>query len=62
MTVVTGGTDAGIFRIFGEGLRDRATAPSIGVVPSGLVASAETASEPKSGTGLDSSPITPTSS
>jgi hypothetical protein len=37
LTVVTGGTDAGIFRLFGEGLRDRATAPCIGVVPSGLV-------------------------
>jgi SLOG in TRPM, prokaryote/Protein of unknown function (DUF4231) len=37
LTVVTGGTDVGIFRLFGEGLRDRATAPCIGVVPSSLV-------------------------
>ena len=37
LTVVTGGTDAGVFRLFGEGLGDRPKAPCIGVVPSGLV-------------------------
>ena len=56
LTVVTGGTDAGIFRIFGEGLGDRATAPYIGVVPSGLVASGEAGSGPK---GEDRAPLEP---
>ena len=42
LTVVTGGTDAGIFRLFGEGLGDRGAAPCIGVAPAGLVSWAET--------------------
>jgi hypothetical protein len=37
LTVVTGGTDAGIFSIFGQALGDRRTAPCIGVVPGGRV-------------------------
>jgi hypothetical protein len=37
LTVVTGGTDAGIFSIFGQALSDDRTAPCIGVVPEGLV-------------------------
>jgi hypothetical protein len=37
LTVVTGGTDAGIFSILGHAMVDR-SAPVIGVAPSGLVA------------------------
>jgi hypothetical protein len=37
LTVVTGGTDAGIFRLFGAGFADGATAPCIGVAPAELV-------------------------
>jgi SLOG in TRPM, prokaryote len=37
LTVVTGGTDAGIFALFGEALDDDRTAPCVGVVPAGLV-------------------------
>lgn len=33
LTVVTGGTDAGIFSLFGQALGDERTAPCIGVVP-----------------------------
>jgi hypothetical protein len=33
LTVVTGGTDAGVFALFGQALGDDATAPCIGVVP-----------------------------
>ena len=40
LTVVTGGTDAGIFRLFGEALAGRGRAPCIGVVPANLVARA----------------------
>jgi hypothetical protein len=56
LTVVTGGTDAGVFRIFGEALGDRVTAPLIGVVPSRLVASGEAGSDP---TGEDRAPLEP---
>ncbi|MGZ4314451.1 MAG: DUF4231 domain-containing protein [Gaiellaceae bacterium] len=41
LTVVTGGTDAGVFRLFGEGLGRRRRAPCIGVAPAALVAWAE---------------------
>jgi hypothetical protein len=37
LTVVTGGTDAGIFSLFGQALGDDRTAPCIGVVPAGRV-------------------------
>lgn len=37
LTVVTGGTDAGIFAIFGQGVDGHLKAPCVGVVPSGLV-------------------------
>jgi hypothetical protein len=37
LTVVTGGTDAGIFSLFGQALGDGRTAPCIGVVPAGRV-------------------------
>jgi hypothetical protein len=37
ITVVTGGTDAGIFALFGAALDDSRTAPCVGVVPAGLV-------------------------
>jgi SLOG in TRPM, prokaryote len=37
LTVVTGGTDAGIFAIFGQALADQATAPCVGVAPAGAV-------------------------
>lgn len=37
LTVVTGGTDAGIFSLFGQALGDERTAPCIGVVPAGRV-------------------------
>lgn len=37
LTVVTGGTDAGIFAIFGRALAGRATAPCVGVAPVGAV-------------------------
>jgi SLOG in TRPM, prokaryote len=37
LTVVTGGTDAGIFALFGQGLDDERKAPCIGVVPAGRV-------------------------
>jgi SLOG in TRPM, prokaryote len=37
LTVVTGGTDAGIFSLFGQVLNDARTAPCIGVAPSGRV-------------------------
>ena len=33
LTVVTGGTDAGVFALFGQALGDAATAPCVGVVP-----------------------------
>ena len=36
-TVVTGGTDAGIFSLFGQELGDTSTAPCIGVVPAARV-------------------------
>ena len=36
LTVVTGGTDAGVFALFGEALDGR-TAPCVGVAPAGLV-------------------------
>jgi hypothetical protein len=44
LTVLTGATDAGVFRLFGEGLgRDRpGKVPCIGVAPAALVAWAET--------------------
>jgi hypothetical protein len=38
LTVVTGGTDAGIFSLFGQALGDERTAPCVGVVPASLVA------------------------
>lgn len=38
LTVVTGGTDAGVFALFGQALGDAATAPCIGVVPDSRVA------------------------
>jgi hypothetical protein len=44
LTVVTGGTDAGIFSLFGQALGDERTAPCIGVVPAGRVAWPEGAS------------------
>jgi hypothetical protein len=37
LTVVTGGTDAGIFALFGEALDDERTAPCAGVAPAGRV-------------------------
>jgi hypothetical protein len=37
ITVVTGGTDAGIFALFGQALDDSLTAPCIGVVPTGRI-------------------------
>lgn len=37
LTVVTGGTDAGIFAIFGQALAGQATAPCVGVAPAGAV-------------------------
>jgi hypothetical protein len=37
LTVVTGGTDAGIFAIFGRALAGQATAPCVGVAPAGAV-------------------------
>jgi hypothetical protein len=37
LTVVTGGTDAGIFALFGEALDDDRTAPCVGVAPAGRV-------------------------
>jgi hypothetical protein len=37
LTVVTGGTDAGIFTLFGEALGDERTAPCIGVSPADRV-------------------------
>ena len=37
LTVITGGTDAGIFSVFGQALGDAPTAPCIGVVPAGRV-------------------------
>ncbi len=37
LTVVTGGTEAGVFALFGEALDDDRTAPCIGVAPAGLV-------------------------
>jgi hypothetical protein len=37
LTVVTGGTDAGIFSLFGQALGDGRTAPCIGVAPAGRV-------------------------
>src|ERR1051326_1541043 len=37
VTVVTGATDAGIFRLLGEALDGKATAPVIGVAPAGRV-------------------------
>jgi hypothetical protein len=38
LTVITGGTDAGIFQLFGQGLARRGrTAPCIGVAPADLV-------------------------
>jgi hypothetical protein len=37
LTVVTGGTDAGIFSLFGQALDDERTAPCIGVVPAGRI-------------------------
>ncbi len=39
ITVVSGGTDAGVFALFGEGLDHLATAPCIGVAPAALVES-----------------------
>ena len=44
LTVVTGGTDAGIFSLFGQALGDERTAPCIGVVPAGRVIWPERAS------------------
>ena len=44
LTVVTGGTDAGIFSLFGQALGDDRTAPCIGVVPAGRVTWLERAS------------------
>jgi hypothetical protein len=37
LTVITGGTDAGIFSVFGQALGSRRTAPCIGVAPAGRV-------------------------
>lgn len=37
LSVVTGGTDAGIFQLFGKALGGRAKGPCIGVAPAGLV-------------------------
>jgi hypothetical protein len=37
LTVVTGGTDAGVFALFGQGLDDRRTAPCVGVAPADAV-------------------------
>jgi hypothetical protein len=37
LTAVTGGTDAGIFQLFGNALGERAKGPCIGVAPAGLV-------------------------
>jgi SLOG in TRPM, prokaryote len=37
LTVVTGGTDAGVFALFGGALDDERSAPCIGVVPAGRV-------------------------
>jgi hypothetical protein len=37
LTVVTGGTDAGVFAIFGQALAGQATAPCVGVAPAGAV-------------------------
>jgi len=39
ITVVSGGTDAGVFALFGKGLDPRATAPCIGVAPAALIES-----------------------
>ncbi len=43
ITVVSGGTDAGVFALFGEGLDHLATAPCIGVAPAALVESPQEA-------------------
>ena len=37
LTVVTGGTDAGIFRLFGAALDGRGSAPCVGVAPADLI-------------------------
>jgi hypothetical protein len=37
LTVITGGTDAGIFALFGQALDDKQSAPCVGVAPVGLV-------------------------
>jgi hypothetical protein len=37
LTVITGGTDAGVFALFGDALDDERTAPCVGVAPAGLV-------------------------
>jgi hypothetical protein len=37
LTVVTGGTDAGVFTIFGQALGDERPAAAVGVAPAGLV-------------------------
>ena len=37
VTALTGGTDAGVFALFGQGLGDERSAPCIGVAPAALV-------------------------
>jgi hypothetical protein len=37
LTAITGATDAGVFALFGAGLKDRGSAASIGVAPASLV-------------------------
>jgi hypothetical protein len=59
LTVVTGGTDAGIFRLFGEGVDGRSTAPCIGVAPAGLVAWAESENAGRETGGEDRVPLEP---
>lgn len=59
LTVVTGGTDAGVFRLFGEGLSQRRRrAPCIGVAPAALVAWAEHTPRGTSG-GANQVPLEP---
>ena len=44
LSVVTGGTDAGIFQLFGKALGGRAKGPCIGVAPAGDFAPTSTPS------------------
>ena len=59
LTVLTGGTDAGIFSIFGEGLGRNASAPCIGIAPAGLVEAGLGTSQSDGGSGGDKVPLEP---